>query len=127
DVSVRELLAFEPWNLLVCPPAIVRHGGAVQASQVLDPTPALRVPHDPRVMLREVPLRVEDPDLGRTSEAFLRATLVAGLVVPPASCFMEARGSCPVRRKKNTAPTPYRSLAGVASPRFCSGAPQPGV
>src|SRR5207253_1933870 len=48
-------------------------------------------------------------------------------VFPPASCFMEARGSCPVRRKKNTAPTPYRSLAGVASPRFCSGAPQPGV
>src|SRR5207249_567568 len=40
-------------------------------------------PLDPRVMFREVPFRVEDPDLGRTSEAFLRATLVARLVVPP--------------------------------------------
>src|SRR5207249_900865 len=82
DIPVGQLLAFESPDLSIGPPAVVRHRRAVQTPEVLDPTPALRVLQDPGVMLRQVPLPIEDADLGRAPEAFLRATLVARLVVP---------------------------------------------
>src|SRR5439155_22375572 len=82
DVAIRERLPFEPGDRSIGPPAVVRHGGAVQAPQVLDPAATLPILQDPRVMLRQVPFRIQDPDLGRAPEALLRATLVAQLVVP---------------------------------------------
>src|SRR5437867_12368533 len=82
DVAVRERLPFEPGDRSIGPPAVVRHGGAVQAPQVLDPAATLPILQNPRVMLRQVPFRIQDPDLGRAPEALLRATLVAQLVVP---------------------------------------------
>src|SRR2546425_129813 len=82
DVAIREGLPFELGQPLIGPPAVVRHRRAVQASQVLDPTAALRVLQDPRMMLGEEPLRIQDADVWRPSEPSLRATLVAGLVLP---------------------------------------------
>src|SRR6266581_2781446 len=74
--------AFESRDLPIGPSAVVRHRGAVQAPQVLNPAAAFPILQNPRVMLRQVPLRIEDADVGRVSEASLRATLVAGFVVP---------------------------------------------
>src|SRR5256886_4487204 len=82
DVAIREGLPFELGQPLIGPPAVVRHRRAGQASQVLDPTAALRVLQDPRMMLGEESLWIQDADVWRPSEPSLRATLVARLVLP---------------------------------------------
>src|SRR6266571_83111 len=82
DIPIGQLFAFESRDLPIGPSAVVRHRGAVQAPEVLNPAAAFPILQNPRVMLRQVPLRIEDADVGRVSEASLRATLVAGFVVP---------------------------------------------
>src|SRR5213594_2228809 len=82
DIPVGQLLAFESPDLSIGPPAVVRHRRAVQAAEVLNPAAPFPILENPGVMLRQVPFRIEDADLGRVPEASLRTTLVAGLVVP---------------------------------------------
>src|SRR2546422_2824607 len=126
DVAIREGLPFELGQPLIGPPPVVRHRRAVQASQVLDPTAALRVLQDPRMMLGEEPLRIQDADVWRPSEPSLRATLVAGLVLPADLHLLFTLHFCPSttrwgKPRDSGAPPPIASAMSLAVVNRCFG------